>query len=43
MAKLPQFIFRANAKKKRPGKHSKNASPGQKGYKKARRGQGKRR
>lgn len=43
MAKLPQFIYRANGKKKRPGKHSKNASLGQKGYKKPRRGQGKRR
>lgn len=43
MAKLPQFVFRASAKTKRPGKHSKNASPGQKGYKKPRRGQGKRR
>jgi hypothetical protein len=43
MARLPQFIFRAKSKKKRPGKHSKNASKGQKGYKKPRRGQGKRR
>lgn len=41
MAKIiSNFIFKA--KKKRPGVHSKNASKGQKGWKKKYKGQGKR-
>jgi len=43
MAKLIISAYKAPAKKKRPGIHSKNASKGQTGYKKRRRGQGKRR
>ena len=35
--------FLANPKRKRKGVHSKNASKSQKGYKKKRRGQGKKR
>ena len=37
---MPQEIFE-KPKKKRPGRHSKNASKGQSGYKKKYRGQGK--
>lgn len=43
---MPRLIisaYKAPTKKKRPGVHSKNASKGQTGYKKRRRGQGKRR
>lgn len=40
MAKKIINSFRAKPKKKRPGVHSKNASKGQKGYKKKYRGQG---
>jgi len=40
MAKKIINNFRAKPKKKRPGVHSKNASKGQKGYKKKHRGQG---
>lgn len=42
MAKLG-YIHRYKPKKKRPGVHSKNASPGQNAYKKKSVGQGKRR
>tara|TARA_R100001463_G_scaffold76039_1_gene130036 strand:- start:190 stop:318 length:129 start_codon:yes stop_codon:yes gene_type:complete len=41
MAKKPAvFKFTGNAKKKRKGVHSKNASKGQNGYKKKYKGQG---
>ena len=43
MAKNIVQIYRSKQKKKRPGIHSKNASKGQKGYKKKYRGQGKQR
>lgn len=43
MARLVISAYKAPSKKKRPGIHSKNASKNQKGYKKQRRGQGKRR
>lgn len=43
MARLIISAYKAPPKKKRPGVHSKNASKGQTGYKKQRRGQGKRR
>ena len=35
------YVYVPDKKKKRPGVHSKNASRGQKGYKKKYRGQGK--
>jgi hypothetical protein len=41
MAKKIVSNYNYRHKKKRPGKHSKNASPGQNGYKKKYRGQGK--
>ncbi len=41
MAKRANYIHQYKTKKKRPGKHSKNASKGQSGYKKKYRGQGK--
>tara|TARA_R100001443_G_scaffold16126_3_gene25978 strand:+ start:19174 stop:19299 length:126 start_codon:yes stop_codon:yes gene_type:complete len=40
MAKRTISIYRPSKRKKRPGKHSKNASKGQTGYKKKYRGQG---
>ena len=40
MAKGLSFKFTQNARKKRKGVHSKNASKGQNGYKKKSRGQG---
>ena len=43
MARQALSTFIKVAKKKRPQVHSKNASKGQTGYKKPRRGQGKRR
>lgn len=43
MAKIVIGAYKAPSKKKRPGVHSKNASKGQSGNKKQRRGQGKRR
>jgi hypothetical protein len=43
MAKNIVQTYSFNVKKKRPGVHSKNASKGQKGYKKKYRGQGKQR
>jgi len=43
MAKNIVQIYRERQKKKRPGVHSKNASKGQKGYKKKYKGQGKKR
>jgi len=43
MAKNIVQIYRSKQKKKRPGIHSKNASKGQKGYKKKYKGQGKQR
>ena len=43
MAKKIESTYNFNHKKKRPGIHSKNASVGQKGYKKKYRGQGKNR
>lgn len=41
MAKLIGGTYRKKAKKKRPNRHSKNASKGQSGYKIKYRGQGK--
>jgi len=41
MNKIVTGIYRNDTKKKRPGKHSKNASRGQTGYKTKYRGQGK--
>ena len=41
MAKKIESTYNFNPKKKRPGIHSKNASKGQKGYKKKYIGQGK--
>ena len=38
--KANTFVFRKNNNKKRKGVHSKNASKGQRGYKKKYRGQG---
>lgn len=43
MAKNIVNNYQKSKKKKRPGVHSKNASKGQKGYKKKTRGQGKQR
>lgn len=43
MAKKIEGKFYKRSKKKRPNVHSKNASKGQKGYKKKYRGQGKKR
>ena len=43
MAKNIVQIYKANIRKKRKGVHSKNASKGQKGYKKKYIGQGKQR
>lgn len=43
MARLIIRPYEPPPKKKRPGTHTKNASKGQVGYKKRRRGQGKRR
>ena len=40
MAKKIDSTYRAKAKTKRPGVHSKNASLGKRGHKKAYRGQG---
>ena len=40
MARNIFVIYREKKRKKRPGVHSKNASRGQKGYKKKYRGQG---
>ncbi len=40
MAKLIQGTYIKNSHTKRPGVHSKNASQGQKGWKKKYRGQG---
>ena len=40
MAKIIGGIYRKKAKKKRPNRHSKNASKGQRGYKKKYKGQG---
>ncbi len=40
MAQKAVFKFTGNAKKKRKGVHSKNASKGQNGYKKKYKGQG---
>lgn len=40
MAKKIINSFIQSSRKKRPGVHSKNASPGQKGHKKAYQGQG---
>jgi hypothetical protein len=40
MAKGLSFKFNKNARKKRKGVHSKNASKGQSGYKKKSKGQG---
>jgi hypothetical protein len=41
MAKAVGFSFRKRVPKKRPNRHSKNASKGQTGYKSNYRGQGK--
>ena len=40
MAKLVTGNYRASNRSKRPGVHSKNASPGQNKYKKKNKGQG---
>jgi len=40
VAKQSGFVFRKSNSKKRRGVHSKNASVGQKGYRKKYRGQG---
>ena len=40
MARNIFAVYREKKRKKRPGVHSKNASRGQKGYKKKYRGQG---
>ena len=41
MAKIIGGTYRKSAKKKRPNRHSKNASKGQNAYKQVYRGQGK--
>jgi hypothetical protein len=41
MAKTIRYKFVGNKRKKRPGRHSKNASVGQTGWKKKYNGQGK--